>query len=516
MSPSQSDRKLPPPSRPGPGPGGLLIHPLLHPSAEIVEGPGGPALSGRALAAAVASRAAEFAAAGIQAGDRIALAHARGAAFLLDLFALWQCGAIALGLSPAMAAEEKANVVATLQPRAWIGDAPPAGPLALSPRGLAELAEAGAASPGAASSGDGRPAPGGLDSVAAILATSGTTAQPKGVVLTHRALAARVALNVAAIGRADLACGLVLLPLHFGHGLIGNALSVLAAGGRLVVWPDAGPRGLGRLGAAIEDAGITFLSSVPAIWQVVLKTSPAPAAGRLRRVHIGSAPLSAELWRAIIGWAGTRRVVNMYGITECANWIAGANAEELEPEDGLVGIPWGGLLAVRDAAGHLHPQGRGEIAVASPSLMQGYLDQPDATSRALVGGWFMTGDIGEIDAAGRLRLVGRLKHEINRAGIKIPAEEIDLLLERHPAIAEACAFAQPDPLFGEVVAAAVVSDDPSIDERSLKRWCQERIRADAVPTRIHFLPALPRSERGKVNRDRVRSACLDGGAEVRS
>lgn len=446
-----------------------------------------------------------LAAAGVQAGDRVALAHGRGASFLVDLFAVWRQRAIALGLSPAMAPEEKANVAATLRPAAWIGEAPPAGPLAIDPQGLQDCAASDAAVPGTGSASGDSPS---LDDVALVLATSGTTAQPKGVALTHRALAARLALNVAHIGAPDLARGLVILPLHFGHGLIGNALSVLAAGGRLVVWPDAGPRGLARLGEVVAAERITFLSSVPAHWQVVLKTSPPPPPGVLRRIHVGSAPLARELWEAIIAWCGTRRVVNMYGITECANWIAGASAEEDAPEDGLVGRAWGGRLALRDEAGRLQASGRGEVAVGSPALMQRYLDQPEATAAALQGGWFMTGDLGEIDAEGRLRIVGRLKHEINRAGVKIPAEEVDLLLERHPDVAEACAFALPDPLFGETVAAAVVGRGGSPDPAALRRWCAERIRADAVPTRLYVLEELPRTDRGKLNRDRVRQACL--------
>lgn len=490
--------------------GATAIHPFLHPNAEIVEGPGGPRLAGTALTRAIAARAGVLAGLGVGRGDRVALAHGRGASFLVDLFAVWQRGANALGLSPGMAPAEKVNVAATLRPAAWIGEAPPSGPLSLAPQGLGELASAG---PEGSMPDEGATLDEvALDEVALVLATSGTTAQPKGVVLTHRALAARLALNVAHIGAGDLARGLVILPLHFGHGLIGNALSVLAAGGRLVVWPDAGPRGLSRLGETVAAEGITFLSSVPAHWQVVLKTSAPPPAGILRRVHVGSAPLASTLWESIVAWCGTRRVVNMYGITECANWIAGASAENEDLGDGLVGRAWGGRLAVRDETGRLRASGRGEVAVASPSLMQGYLDQPEATAAALRGGWFMTGDLGEIDGDGRLRLVGRLKHEINRAGVKIPAEEIDLLLERHPDVAEACAFGLPDPLFGETVAAAVVGRGAQLDAAALRRWCADRIRADAVPSRLYVLEQLPRTDRGKLNRDRVREACLAAAA----
>jgi len=484
--------------------GDCVIEALLAPGAALSDGPGGVTLGRDALLAALRQRARSLAEAGAGRGRRVALQHGRGAGFLIDLLALWQLGAVAVCLSPSLTPGERERVAATLAPVLWVADKGPGGLPLLPPADPAGLA--GADDPGGA-----LPTLD-LDSVAAILATSGTTATPKGVVHTHRSLRARLALNVAAIGPADLAVGLTLLPMHFGHGLIGNSLTVLAGGGRLVAWPEPGLDGYARLGATIAAEGITFMSSVPALWQVVLRTAKPPRPGILRRVHVGSAPLGAGLWQQIIDWSGTARVVNMYGITETANWIGGHSAEESPPEDGLVGRPWGGALALRDAVGRLTREGRGEVLAATPALMQGYLDQPALTAAVLEGGWFATGDIGEFDAAGRLRLVGRLKHEINRAGIKVPAEEIDLLLERHPQVAEACAFGLPDPVFGEVVAAAFVARDAALDPAELKRWCEGRIRREALPARLFRLDSLPRNERGKLVRAAVRARCLGESA----
>ena len=439
------------------------------------------------------ARAGALAEAGVAPAQPIALAGGN-AQVLVDLFALWQLGATALLLPDSLTAPERAQVQATLAPAGWIGAAPATG------RALAG-GVTGRGSTAALPDLD-------LDRPALILATSGTTAAPKAVVLTHRALLARIALNLEAIPAAALQRTLAPLPLHFGHGLIGNSLTALAAGATLVAWPAPGLGGLARLGPTIERLGITFLSSVPALWQVALKASPPPPPGLLRRVHVGSAPLPLSLWERIAAWAGTRQVWNVYGITEAANWIAGAALAE-DAGEGCVGRPWGGRLALRDESGRLQSQGSGEVMVSSPALMQGYLGQEQESRQALAGGWLATGDLGRIGPDGRLVLVGRLKHEINRAGIKVPAEEIDLLLARHPAVEEACAFALPDPVLGEAVAVAVVARSPGVETAALIAWCTERIRREAVPARIFLLDALPRNERGKVQRALVRQRCLE-------
>jgi acyl-CoA synthetase (AMP-forming)/AMP-acid ligase II len=141
--------------------------------------------------------------------------------------------------------------------------------------------------------------------------------------------------------------------------------------------------------------------------------------------------------------------------------------------------------------------------------MTGYLDEPELTAKVVRGGWLLTGDRGVFDAAGRLRLIGRREHEINNGGTKIPAEEIDLLLEHHPDVAEACAFSLDDPVAGEIVAVAVVPVRPRIPTAGeLLAWCQTQIRKEALPTRIFVVESLPRTERGKIDRNDVRRLCL--------
>lgn len=462
-------------------------------SACVIDARTGVTFDRAALAYAIEQRALALRTAGIGPGDRVSVAHGSPVGVLVDLFALWRLGAIAILLTKTLPASERANVIAAIRPKLWIG-AVDDGIVQYLPPATASTTAAAPAREDERDAAD-------PDAPALILMTSGTTATPKGVVHTRRSLQARITLNIAHIPAPDLTRTLSLLPMHFGHGLIGNCLTPLFAGATLVLFPDPGAVGLARLGALLDAHRITFLSSVPSLWRIALKMSQRATLKTLRRVHVGSASLSVGLWQEIADWAGTDHIVNMYGITETANWIGGHDAAEAPPADGLVGKPWGGAFRLLQDDGTLVDHGRGEVTVSTPGVMTGYLDQPDLTASVLQGGWFRTGDTGEIDADGRLRIVGRLKHEINRGGIKIPAEEIDLLLERHPDIVEACAFALPDPITGEAIAAGVVLRvGATLSAADLKAWCRRVIRAEAVPEHIAFLDELPRNERGKLDR----------------
>ena len=242
---------------------------------------------------------------------------------------------------------------------------------------------------------------------------------------------------------------------------IGNALTPLISGSEIVLHP-LGLSLAHNLGRIIDQYRIGFLSSVPSLWRMVLKFSNAPSKNTLARIHVGSAPLSASLWDGIVEWS-CAEVVNCYGITELANWVAGASSRVEGIADGLIGRPWGGTIAIKDAHGNLQDLGEGELLVRSPTEMAGYLHRPDLTAAAFTpDGWYRTGDTGQIDPQGLIKLTGRIKDEINRAGFKVQPSEIDALLETHPAILEACVFGISDLVAGEIVAAAVLPA-PNVD-----------------------------------------------------
>lgn len=471
-------------------------------SAALVDLAQGKRIDRTQLDELVAARAFELRELGAGPGSRLVICHDNSTAILIDILAIWHLGAIAVPLSTSLIAAERERLAVRLRPKLWIGEG---GPAEVQFVELVNLQ--GGDAP--ANKLPAQPSPD--DSTALILWTSGTTGQPKGVVLSHGALRRRLRANIKHIGEHRLASALQLLPLHFGHGLIGNALTPLAAGATLHLGLQPGMSGLADLGRVIDDHSISFLTSVPSLWRVALKVSNAPKRDTLTRVHVGSERLPTPLWQSIASWAGGADVYNMYGMTESSNWISGVGGAEANFVEGAVGTPWEGAFNVLSEDGAVLTTGTGEVVVQSPSLMSGYLDDAKGTSSVLSDGWLRTGDIGELDANGALRLVGRIKNQINNAGIKVSAEAVEQLLESHPDIREACAFGRADAVSGEVVAAAVVAQpDRAIDASKLRRWCEDRIRREAVPATIHIVDALPRNTRGKLDRASLIDSLIGG------
>lgn len=480
----------------------------FHNDIALAAWPDGEYASGVWLDEQSRARAALLRAAGVSAGDRIAIAHGNSAGFFADLFAVWRVGACAVCLNPGLTPGELENVCSFAEPRTLLGSD---GSQLPDVPGLTALCLGDAVGTGKADGADNDPDPSGcLDDDALMLFTSGTTGEPKGVVHSYRSLLARTALNAGHIGRDAMARTLCVLPTHFGHGLIGNCLTPLLSGQSVLLAPAGNLDVIANLGSIIDEHRITFMSSVPSFWRKVLKSAPAPAGGTLQRVHVGSAPLPAGLWRDVADWCGTRAVYNMYGITETANWLAGAPLPEGgNGGEGYVGPMWGGNAAILAEDGGIAFEGEGEVLVQTPSLMKGYFRRPDLTDAVLRDGWYRTGDVGELDSRGHLRLIGRRKYEINRGGLKVHPEDIDMVLERHQDVREACAFSMPHEVEGETVAAAVaLTPGSTLSITDLRKWCARHLVREKLPERWFIVPEIPKTDRGKVSRDAVARACL--------
>ncbi|MFC1935921.1 class I adenylate-forming enzyme family protein [Chloroflexota bacterium] len=353
---------------------------------------------------------------------------------------------------------------------------------------------------------------------ALILYTSGSTGEPKGVLHTFRSLMARLYLLRADVGLGLLNTSLTLLPTNFGHGLICNSLYPLLNGCTLVILPAFNVSLLSDLGALIDRYQISFMSSVPTVWKMALRLSAPPKSATLKRIHCGSAPLGADLFGGIRKWCGTNNVKNTYGITEVGSWLAGTEDDVSDFIDGYIGKGWGTDIIILDDGSdpsavnpkryELPVNGEGDVWVRTPALMAGYYKRPDLTAQVVKNTWFSTGDKGYKDNGGSLVLVGRKRHEINKAGMKIYPEDIDLALEQSPDVADVCTFAIDDPLAGQVVGVAVVLKSVRADLEPVKAWLKTRISPHKFPTKWFPVDSIPKDTRGKVNREKVAESCL--------
>lgn len=425
----------------------------------------------------------DLANAGLKTGDRVVIGIEDPIDFMVSLIGCWEIGVCGVVVNPSLPAAEQKRVFDTVKPVIWLGDL--RAELGPSPKSETIC----------------------TNDAILVLMTSGTTGNPKGVMLNLDALKSRLDHNIQYIGRESLRNSLCVLPLFFGHGLIGNCLTVLAAGGRLTLWSTPTLHELRALPDIIEQSRIQFLSSVPSFWKLALPLTRKPEAC-LQRVHIGSAPLSLSLWEEIAEWAGTTNVYNTFGMSETANWISGGRLVDAQHRDGFVGAPWGGKFAIV-SDGTIKTSGRGEVLVQNNSLMNGYLGQPEKSKEAMLNGWLRTGDIGELNDQGGLVLVGRIKSEINVGGIKVLSEEVELMLERHPSVNEACAFPVSDAVAGERVGVAVAcKKEKHLDKETIVGWCLEQARKEVMPKQVFFLDEIPKNDRGKIVRAEVAKQCL--------
>lgn len=461
----------------------------------------------------VARRIARFQNRQLGPGDRVFLPFGNRLEFFAELLAIWQMGGCAIPVDARLTAFEVENLSRTARPRlAVVDDATPANI-------TATLAALGVDVLDTSETGDKEASASHfhLDDDALILFTSGSTGDPKGVVHTHRSLRARWIGLRDHLPAAAFARSLCMLPTHFGHGLICNSLFPWLSGCALYITPPFRPDLIMRLGAMLDEHEITFMSSVPPIWKLALKLAKPPQRGTLLRVHCGSAPLSAAAWDDIRKWTGTRQVCNAYGITETGSWVAGLDDADVPAEDGLIGTGWGAVIQILrsdDTTQPLLDEDRcavgesGYVWLNTSALMKGYFGRDDLTAKAVRDGWFMTGDIGFLDDRGRLLLRGRERDEINKGGMKIYPSDIDAVVERFDRATDVCAFALEDAIYGQSAGMAVVLADRSDETiRALHARMISELAEHKMPSRWWALDDIPRTSRGKLNRDAVKAAC---------
>jgi len=317
-----------------------------------------------------------------------------------------------------------------------------------------------------------RPDDGVAPEVAALVATSGTTGEPKGVELTWAGLRASAEAVSAVLGAGPGDRWLCCMPLHHVGGLAVLARSWVS-GVPLTVLPRFDVEEV----AAAADAGATLVSLVPTMARRLVDAGV--DLGRFRRVLVGGGPSD--------GWAGP--VSRTYGLTE--TW--GGAVHEGHPLPGV---------EVALGAGD-------EILVRGEVVMRGYRLAPAETAAAVgPDGWLRTGDAGALDADGRLSVVDRLRDLVITGGVNVSPTEVEQVLAAHPAVADVAVAGAPDPEWGERVVAWVVPRDPGDPPTlaGLRSFAAERLSAPKLPRQVVMVDAVPRTPGGKPQRGRLREA----------
>ena len=481
----------------------------VRPDAIALLAPARQPLTYKSLARTIAEGASSLAAFGIARGDTIAIALDPGsdaaAAFLAAVSA-----AIACPLNPHYVAAEFEFHLESLKAKALILEEAKEGEAAAAARKLGipivrltPLPEAGAFMlTGPAARKKKKSAKARADDVALILHTSGTTARPKKVPLTHGNLLASAGAVAATLALSPSDRGLSVMPLFHIHGLVAALLAPLSAGGSVVVPPGFHAIEFFDWCAAFAP---NWYTAVPSMHQALLARAnqfqDIVAKLRFRFIRSSSAALPpsvlAELERVF-----RCPVVESYGMTEAAHQMASNPLPPRSRKPGTVGIAAGPEIAILDEQGKILAAGEsGEVAIRGRNVTAGYLENEAANAAAFVRGWFRTGDLGVIDADGYLTLISRIKEIINRGGEKVTPREVEEALLAHPDVAEAAVFPVADAALGEEVGAAVVlKPGAKANVAALKEFAGNRLAYFKLPRYLVILDAIPKGATGKIQR----------------
>jgi malonyl-CoA/methylmalonyl-CoA synthetase len=342
------------------------------------------------------------------------------------------------------------------------------------------------------------------DAVAAILYTSGTTGKPKGACITHRNLV-ESALALARIWKLTPSDKLLhALPVYHAHGLLTAVNTLLVAGGSILFLPQFDPAEIIK---ALPHA--TVMMGVPTHYARLLKEPDLASAtkDRFRFAICGSAPLPIDVAKHFHDITG-RYIIERYGSTEAA--IIAAVPAEITNRSGWVGwaLPGVEIRVARDDGSHAEREAVGGLETRGHNVFSGYWRCPDANAEAFTSdGWFITGDVAEIDRTGCVRLLGRSKDLIISGGLNVYPKEVEDVLDGLTGDSMSAVFGVPHPDFGEAVVAVLeFGPGADFDEIDLLRRVRQRLAPYKVPKRILPIALIPRNRMGKVLKNELRRA----------
>ena len=348
------------------------------------------------------------------------------------------------------------------------------------------------------------------DATATINYTSGTTARPKGVQLTHRNLWLNAAMFGWHAGVSDRDVYLHTLPMFHCNGW-GMPYALTGMGGRQVVLRKVDGAEILR---RVEEHGVTLLCGAPAVVAAILDAAaewdgPIPGRDRVRMVVAGAPPPTRVIERmeTELGW----EFIQIYGLTETAPLLTmnrrRVEWDDLDPAERATRLVRAGAPTLGTQLG---VSDMGEVLARANVVLEGYWQQPDATSDALADGWFHTGDGGTLDD-GYLTISDRKKDVIISGGENVSSIEVEDALHSHAAVAEVAVIGVPDDRWGETVKALVVlAAGATATEAELIDHCRARLTHYKCPTSVEFRETLPRTATGKLQKFKLRSPYWEG------
>ncbi|MBN1882276.1 MAG: long-chain fatty acid--CoA ligase [Deltaproteobacteria bacterium] len=331
-----------------------------------------------------------------------------------------------------------------------------------------------------------------------IMYTSGTTGDPKGAVLSHRAITFDAIHNLLNYGLNHTFKSLVSTPLFHIGSLAASTTPVVYAGGSLVLRHFFNASEMIKL---IMHEKINYMFAVPVMYQMMTEAAEWPEAD-FSHVHYffsGGAPMPVPLIKKYQNEKGVS-FAQGYGMTEACQITAVPLADSIR-KAGSVGKEdfHTGLRIVDDDKRDVSPGDTGEVIIRGPNLFSGYWEKPEATEQAFTEGWFHTGDMGYRDEDGYIFLVGRKVEMIISSGENIYPMEVERAIQAQPEVAEAAAVGIPDTRRGEVVAAFVMLERGAVlTEEELVKRLAGMIASYKIPKKIFFVDDFPRNQGGKI------------------
>ncbi len=350
---------------------------------------------------------------------------------------------------------------------------------------------------------------------ATINYTSGTTARPKGVQITHRNIWTNAVTFGWHVGVNDRDVYLHTLPQFHANGW-GMPFAATAMGVKHVMLRKVDGAEILR---RVRDHGVTYLCAAPAVAAAVLDAAQTwegeiPGRDRVRIIMAGAPPPTKTIVRVQeeLGW----EFIQIYGLTETSPLLTvnrtRAEWDDLDPLDRAAkltraGAPAVGVRLKTDDS----EEGAGEVLARSNVVLEGYWEQPEETERALAGGWFHTGDGGTIGDDGYLTISDRKKDVIITGGENVSSIEVEDVLFLHPAVAEVAVIGVPSEKWGETILALVVlAEGQTATEQELIAWCKERLAGYKAPTVVEFRSELARTATGKLQKFKLRAPYWEG------